>query len=166
MNSVLYPQEKDILKTARETYGKKNQILVCMEELNELACVLAKYPRYEDEDKATHELHDKILDEYADVLIIMDHVKNIADLSDTEIRNRVSAKIDRLNRWLNHSDSMQETVDDRKVVETPEPCKSCLRRSTEDFQNEEYCGMCLRAQGTEGTSPFYIKDYNYTGAPK
>lgn len=28
-----------ILKQARDTYGNKNQILVCIEELNELACV-------------------------------------------------------------------------------------------------------------------------------
>ena len=166
MSDMLYPHEKEVLKTARETYGNKNQILVCMEELNELACVLAKYPRYEDESKATYELHNKILDEYVDVLIILDHVKNIADLSDTEIRNRLVAKIDRLQRWLTHSDSMQETVDDRKVVETPEPCKSCLRKHVDEFKCEDYCSMCLRAQGTEGTSPFYIKDYNYTGAPK
>ena len=158
-NDMLFPHEKGVLKVARETYGNKNQILVCMEELNELACVLAKYPRYEDENKATEELHDKILDEYVDVLIILDHVKNIADLTDEEIRNRLSGKIDRLHRWLTHSDSMQETVDDRKVIETPEPCKSCLRKKADEFESEDYCRMCLMSQGTDGTSPFYIKDH-------
>ena len=45
------------LEKARKTYGNKNQIMVCMEELCELACVLAKYPRYEDETKATQGEH-------------------------------------------------------------------------------------------------------------
>ena len=58
---------KATLEKARQTYGNKNQIMVCMEELNELSCVLAKFPRYEDEQKATQDLHDKALDEVADV---------------------------------------------------------------------------------------------------
>ena len=49
MSDMLHEQEKKVLEEARNTYGSKNQILVCMEELNELACVLAKYPRYDDE---------------------------------------------------------------------------------------------------------------------
>ena len=159
MNDMLYPYEKAVLSKARETYGNKNQILVCMEELNELACVLAKYPRYDDENKATQELHAKILDEVADVIIILDHVQNIADLTDTEIRQRISSKVDRLGRWLKHSESMQETVEDRKVT-TPEPCKSCLRAASREVDSEEYCKMCLMAQGTEGISPFYIENVN------
>ena len=60
MNSVILTDKvKAPLKKARDTYGNKNQILVCMEELCELSCVLAKYPRYADENKATSELHDK-----------------------------------------------------------------------------------------------------------
>ena len=160
MSDMLYPYEKEILKKARETYGNKNQILVCMEELNELACVLAKYPRYESEQEATEKLHDKILDEFADVLIILDHVQNIVGLENTEIRKRISAKVDRLNRWLNHSDSMQETITDRKVkdIETPEPCKSCGREKTlKGFQYENFCKMCLQAQATDGNAIYYMK---------
>ena len=47
----------EILKRARDTYGNKNQILVCIEELNELACVLAKFPRYNNEEDAVEKLH-------------------------------------------------------------------------------------------------------------
>lgn len=152
---------EDILKSlekAREVYGNKNQILVCMEELNELACVLAKYPRYADEVKATQDLHDKVLDEVADVMIILNHVQNIFGLSDDEVNNRVYSKIERLRRWLLHSDSMQETIDDRKVGEEIDnsPCKGCKRRNIkteEQFMNS--CYVCHQAQATDGTSPFY-----------
>lgn len=108
---------KATLQKARETYGNKNQIMVCMEELCELACVLAKYPRYNSEAKATQELHDKALDEMADVMIILDHVQNILGLTDKEISERIKTKIERVQRWLTHSTSMQETVDDRKIQE-------------------------------------------------
>ena len=158
MNDLMGPYEKELLQKARDTYSNKNQILVCMEELNELACVLAKFPRYENEVEATEKLHDKILDEVADVLIILDHVQNIVGLSDLEIRVRIEAKLERLKRWLEHSDSMQETIDDRKVKDIPEPCNSCLRKVTDEFQYETYCKLCMQAQATEGTYPYYIKN--------
>ena len=106
-----------VLEKARKTYGNKNQIMVCMEELCELACVLAKYPRYDSESKATEELHDKVLDEMADVFIILDHVQNILGFTDEEISARIKTKIERVQRWLLHSSNMQETVDDRRLQE-------------------------------------------------
>ena len=157
MSDMLHEQEKKVLEEARNTYGSKNQILVCMEELNELACVLAKYPRYDDEKKATEELHDKILDEVADVIVILDHVQNIVGLTDIEIQQRITAKIERLGRWLNHSDSMQETLEDRKVA-VNNPCTTCYRHDIDDDGKiwENYCCMCYKAQATEGTAPFYV----------
>ena len=145
-----------ILKDARDTYGNKNQILVCMEELNELACVLAKYPRYEDESKATLELYDKTLDEVADVMIILDHVKNIFKISDEALDARISKKVSRLARWLLHSNSMQETIDDRVVS----LCDGCTRFGAKDEDGqiyENYCSPCYRAQATEGIAPFHRK---------
>ena len=112
---VLNDQIKEVLKKARETYGNKNQIMVCMEELCELACVLAKYPRYNDETKATTELHNKVLDELADVMIILDHVQHVMGFSDEEVSDRIKSKVERVKRWLEHSTSMQETIDDRKI---------------------------------------------------
>lgn len=160
MSDMLYDHEKAVLQKARETYGDKNQILVCMEELNELACVLAKYPRYADGNKATEELHSKILDEYADVLIILEHVKSIAKLSDTEIRQRICAKVDRLERWLTHSSSMQETIEDREVPEfsmRKHPCETCIRRKDRtDKTYDNYCRPCYMAQATEGKAPYYM----------
>lgn len=104
-----------VLDKAREVYGNNNQIMVCIEELNELACVLAKFPRYDSEQMAREDLHQKALDEVADVEIILNHVKAIMNISQTELELRKLAKVARVERWLNSSSSMQQTIEDRTV---------------------------------------------------
>lgn len=103
------------LAKARDVYGNKNQILVAIEELNELACVLAKFPRYDSEYEAQTDLHQKAVDEVADVEIILHHVKAIFNLNQEEIDVRKVAKVERVQRWLDNSTSMQRTVEDRTV---------------------------------------------------
>lgn len=139
-----------VLETARKVYGNKNQILVCIEELNELACVLAKFPRYEDEGEAREKLMDKALDEVADVLIILNHVQKIFELADEDIADRMIKKIERLDRWLRNSTSMQRTLEDRVVGVVD--CKTC-----QNCQNPDYsmCKTCMSTEGTEGVRPFY-----------
>lgn len=160
---LLNEQIKATLKKARETYGNKNQIMVCMEELCELACVLAKYPRYSDESKATEELHDKVLDELADVMIILDHVQHVMGFSDEEVSNRIKSKVDRVKRWLEHSSSMQETIDDRKVDVTDKSeqnmiCTRCAYYgNVDDYIYQNACCPCHKAQATEGKAPFFVE---------
>lgn len=150
--------DEEVLRRARQVYGNKNQILVCMEELNELACVLAKYPRYTDENVAINELYDKALDEVADVSIIIEHVKAIFKLTNEDLSKRIERKIDRLNRWLNNSNSMQETIDDREVVDDKsanKTCESCLYQSdTSEYTYLNRCRPCYQAQATEGEAPY------------
>ena len=146
--------QKLLLKRARDTYGNKNQILVCMEELNELACVLAKYPRYTQEADAVRELHDKALDEVADVTIILEHVKEILNITEDELDERISKKLSRLERWLDHSPSMEETTIDRVV--DGDTCKWCYWNSNNDECIEfDRCVPCLKAQATEGEAVNY-----------
>lgn len=142
----------EILKKARITYGNKNQILVCIEELNELACVLAKYPRYDDDSKATKELYDKALDEVADVYTILEHVKAIFGITENTLWMRRSVKAGRLKRWLNHSDSMTETVKDRAIE--GDMCEGCHRDKKHFGTYTDYCVHCLKAQATEGIAPY------------
>lgn len=159
----------ETLKQARETYGTKNQILVCIEELNELACVLAKYPRYDNEDDAKKKLHDAVLDEVADVTIILDHIQNILELTDEEILDRIQKKVSRLERWLESSNSMQQTVDDRAVEEVPQ-CSTCVHDySTSKFVPSsavKMCNICKQAESTEGIKPYYKPRTQYTTREK
>lgn len=133
---------------AREKWGNKNQILVCMEELNELACVLAKFPRYDNEENARTELNSKVIDEVADVQIILLHIKAIFGLSDEAVLQQMSKKLTRLERWLNSDSSTQITIKDR-VVEN-NSCEGC-----QNHVNRNMCNTCMSTEGTEGIRPFY-----------
>lgn len=107
-----------VLEQARRTYGDTAQILVCIEELNELACVLAKYPRYDNACTAITELHQKTVDELADVTICTSHIKAILQISDEELTHRIKQKSARLKKWLDTGGtSTQITVDERNVPE-------------------------------------------------
>lgn len=114
-------QEHALLKQARETYGDFTQILVTIEELNELSCVLAKFPRYENKEKAIEALQSKVLDEYADVMIVLNHVSQIFELSDVMVERHIEAKLERLKRWLETNNSFEQTTRDRAVNEPSNP---------------------------------------------
>lgn len=106
------------LSKIRKLYGNTSEITVCIEELNELACVLCKYPRYRNHNKAVRALRHKVLDEYVDVCIILEHVKAVFSLSDTEIDTRYRAKMDRIKRWVDSSNKTPtQTLKDRAVIE-------------------------------------------------
>lgn len=109
--------EFGILEKARETYGNQTQILVAMEELSELVCVLAKYARYDRHDVAIEKLREKVLDELADVAVVICHVKAIFEISDDATDNRASQKIQRLDRWMGSSESLEYSTVDREIEE-------------------------------------------------
>lgn len=119
-NPFLKYHEMEILAKARRTFGDTTQILVAMEELCELACVCAKYPRYEDSFNAKEELHNKAIDELADVTVVINHIINIMDIDPYEVEKRISGKVARVERWVNKSSSMQITTEDRKVEDAEE----------------------------------------------
>lgn len=137
--TILNEKERQVLLQARQTYGDVNQILVSVEELNELAAVCTKYPRYNDKNRAKQELHDKAIDEVADVIIVLDHIIAIFDLESDEISTRISGKINRLRRWMSESNSMEQTTIDRRVCESP--CIGC--KNNGDFQQLKIGGKCF-----------------------
>lgn len=123
-------KQREVLAKARETYGDTAQILVSTEELCELAAVCSKYPRYNTRERAQDELHDKAVDEVADVLIVLDHIINIFGLTPVDIGSRIEGKISRLNRWLNTSNNMEQTTLDREVSQ-PDLDQLSLFKGTE-----------------------------------
>ena len=144
--AILTCKQKEVLKKARKVYGPNHQILVSMEELCELATICSKYPRYEDKKQARKELQQGVLDELADVTIIMDHIKAIFGVSNSDLKKRVTKKVDRLERWLNHSDSPNYTLMDRGVDnDTTYSCDngSCCFGDTAYPTNDECCVQSL-----------------------
>lgn len=133
-------RDRQVLAKARKTYGDTAQILVSTEELCELAAVCSKYPRYKTKEKAQDELHDKAVDEVADVLIVLDHIINIFGLTPVDIGDRIAGKVARLERWLNTSNSMEQTTVDRGVpgqLHITGMCQGCVYDT-----NPETIGPC------------------------
>ena len=107
-----------LLETAQATYGYANQVVVAIEELCELGAVLSKYPRYDFHDDALEALRDKVVEETADVLIMMKHIQMIFGIQPNELDDMMDKKLNRLKRWLENEDkSFQHTTEDRAVGE-------------------------------------------------
>ena len=112
-----------LLETAQATYGYANQVVVAIEELCELGQVLAKYPRYNFHDDAVKVLKEKVLEETADVIIMLRHIQMIFGLQPDEVEDMMDKKLNRLKRWLENEDhSFQHTTEDRVVANSCEEC--------------------------------------------
>ena len=137
-----------LLETAQATYGYANQVVVAIEELCELGAVLSKYPRYDFHDDALEALRDKVLEETADVIIMLRHIQMIFGLQPDEVEDMMDKKLNRLKRWLENDDkSFQHTTEDRAVEpkESPEEVKEC----SEDCFGWEHLDYCSEHCGVK-----------------
>lgn len=153
---VLFPSTRGILAKARQVYGAKNQILVSIEELCELASVCAKYPRYTTHEKAVEELREHVLEEMGDVLNALDHIQAIFGITYDEAAEAAAAKGDRVARWLSQSNGMEITTTDRAVGGTHDgnsiaPCRSCAYEDWDTFSDP--CMLCVTKPGYQGYRP-------------
>lgn len=92
---VTYATEADVIKAAIEANGNDYQLCVAMEECAELVQAISKYKRY-----GTGEAQEHIAEEIADVLIVIDEVKQICNITDEQIKSYHDKKIDRLKERL------------------------------------------------------------------
>ena len=86
----------DILEKAIKHYGAKNQMGVACEESAELIQAISKCLRYKDDIEARNNL----VEEIADVLIMIDQLKIIVNIKDYEIECYRRYKLDRLERRI------------------------------------------------------------------
>lgn len=136
---------KHTLKRAVETYGAQRQICVAAEELCELSSVLMKYARYDTHDAAVKAMREKVIDEVADVVVMINQLYTIFDLHDPEVFKRAQAKVARLEGWLAKSDSLQQSTTDREVPDEKDlsylldkHCKNC-----DWYKDTEMCDTCV-----------------------
>lgn len=117
MNPETLFSSKDIdtLRQARSTYGPRNQIAVAAEECIELAKELLKALRYEDFDGAVQSTGNKVTEEVADVLIVLDHILNLYAITTDDLQPFITAKMNRLNGWLKNSKSIEFTTKERSL---------------------------------------------------
>lgn len=145
---ALFERTRKALASARQRYGNVNQVLVSVEELNELSCVLTKYPRFDTHEEAIQSLRNKVLEECGDVFNALDHVQAIFNISDEEIVEAAARKGDRLVRWL-QGDTQQVTMTDRVVPDAP--CHMCLYDGPDP--NALPCASCKAEPGYKGFTP-------------
>ena len=86
----------DILEKAIKHYGNENQMMQTMEELSELSVAISKCLRYKDDIEARNNL----VEEVADVLIMIDQLKIIMNIKDYEIECYRRYKLGRLERRI------------------------------------------------------------------
>lgn len=143
---ILFDRTKETLAAARATYGNQNQLMVAIGELCELASELTKYPRYSTHEKAVVELRSDILKECADVYNVLDHIQAIFGLTDEEIIETAAEKMDRVQGWLNKSNSLEISTVEREVPH--EPCPLCLYKGADPFALP--CFACKTQPGYPG----------------
>ena len=85
-----------ILEKAIKHYGAKNQMGVACEESAELIQAISKCLRYKDDIEARNNL----VEEIADVLIMIDQLKIIVNIKDYEIECYRRYKLERLERRI------------------------------------------------------------------
>lgn len=73
-----------------KTYGNSQQLIVAAEECCELAHVLLKGARGNGKPS-----RESVLDEYADVWVMMAQVKRVFDFTDAEVFEVAKVKVDR-----------------------------------------------------------------------
>lgn len=142
-----------LLETAQATYGYANQVVVAIEELCELGAVLSKYPRYDFHDDAMKALRGKVVEETADVIIMMKHIQMIFGIQPDELEAMMDKKLNRLKRWLENDDkSFQHTTEDRAV---DKDCSGCYYWEHVDEIDPEVCGKC---KGNMGVTQIELTD--------
>lgn len=128
-----------LLQTAQETYGYANQVVVAIEELCELGAVLSKYPRYDFHNDAMEALRDKVVEETADVVIMLRHIQMIFGIQPNELDDMMDKKLHRLKRWMESDNkSFQHTTEDRAVVD----CEKCYYWDHIEEAPPEDCDKC------------------------
>ena len=87
--------EQEIFKKAIETYGEREQSAVAMEECAELIRAINKYHR-----KDSNENRKNLIEEIADVQIMIEQVKIMYNISEDEIEDAYLGKVFRLIQRL------------------------------------------------------------------
>ena len=85
--------EKDLYERNIQYHGIEQETTIAMEECSELIKAISKCKRYGCVDK----YRDNLIEEIADVLIIINELQLIYDISNNDIENIKKYKMDRMD---------------------------------------------------------------------
>ncbi len=91
-----------ILDKAVEKYGER-QLDQCQEELAELIVAISKYKRVsaKEEGRTRVRAINDVIEEIADVRIMIKQVMMLLDINETEVSNIETSKLNRLEKRMN-----------------------------------------------------------------
>lgn len=146
---LITKEQLEVLQKSREIYGFKKQLSVASEELSELAIVCDKFQRYDSYQEAITALYSMALEETADVLIILNHIFEVFNFDEDALKGWISAKVDRLNRWLITSNKLEQSMVDRELPgqlslsdNIKRDCTSCVFNKIPVGAMNSPCRMC------------------------
>ena len=119
----------EFLKRIIEYFGETKQETVCIEEMAELTQQLCKFT-IDHPNKS----REKLVEEYVDVLIMLNQMKIIFNITDEEVENGKIFKLARLQRF----------IESRRTLHAPDPLRSgglCI------------CGKPINHQGVCAPEP-------------
>ena len=87
--------QRKIMKKALEKNGKLKQSVIAMEECSELIKAISKMIRYSYDEDLDSVYRDNLIEEMADVYIILDELKIMYDILEFDIEQIIKQKIDR-----------------------------------------------------------------------
>ncbi len=88
-------RENEFLQVAVRFFGESKQQTVCIEEMAELTQQLCKFLI-----NHPNKSREKLVEEYVDVLIMLNQIGIIFNITDKEIENGKSFKFDRLKKFI------------------------------------------------------------------
>lgn len=139
---LLSEKQKIITDRARKTYGTRNQLAVAAEECNELAIAVLKFMRYSDEERGLEKTRESVLEERADIEIILDHIDAIYKFDPDEIKEVISRKAERLEKWLNKTSDIEYTTVYRELS-PKDTCVNCYyNKHFEEAIRTKTCYTC------------------------
>lgn len=86
---------RKVMKKSIEKNGKVKQSVIAMEECSELIKAISKMIRYSSDEDSVCMYKEDLIEEMADVYIILDELKMMYDVLEFDIEQMIKQKIDR-----------------------------------------------------------------------
>lgn len=140
---MLNKAQIQVLEKAQLIYGTKKQLAVAAEECCELSQALLKLFRYDNVGEGIVNTREKVLEERADVEVILHYIDASYTFSTEEISKIVSQKISRLQSGLecpNKSEYKEIPIKDYA-------CEGCFYYDHfDDPDRENACRHCPKSE--------------------
>ena len=129
-------------------FGTKAQVIVAIEELCEFVSAIAKYPRYDNSDKAVESTKEKVLDEYCDMMIVLSIIALAYELKDEEIEANLKGLNKTRECLRRENPSFKISFAIKSVCQLSDVVSNYIffgEEHTKERDKNEVLGLCVKA---------------------